>query len=108
MAFLMRNHNPGRAAHKATRTTEPKVFVHCCQCSREVEMVPDKRRTLRPPDGWLEVLVKEVPLLVRVCPTCIMLEPRITPVGLRPCGAPPHTPCGAPPHTPQGPQALDP
>jgi len=68
-------------------------------------MVPDKRRTLRPPDGWLEVLVKEVPLLVRVCPICITLEPRIAPVGLRPA---PVKARGALPHTPQGPQALDP
>jgi hypothetical protein len=38
------------------------------------------RRDMRAPDGWLEVLVKEVPFYARICPSCIVPEPRIASV----------------------------
>lgn len=73
-----------------------RVYVRCCQCWRDAEMVRADRSQfsqtrygfmtrplLRAPDGWYEFYAKEHAQLLRVCPECAIPEPRLEPIDRR-------------------------
>jgi len=45
-----------------------RFICHCCQCHRVGELV--RGDPPKPPEGWLEVLVRNECLIVRICPEC--------------------------------------